>query len=708
MPTICAEATRAPARRAVRWALWGGCVVMMVGPMACSDPPPEQPEQLEPEASECARDEQSESAQAAALPEGGGEGYVCPVQDQDWWTYSMPSDHRVLQVGLQLSAPLSPVEPSYAVWSSEGGEPAELLASPQATKIGEQLQDVHCVPAGELLVRIHDSGDDAQDTRHTYSLQISSSPDPDDQEPNDALEEAAPLEGGQRTEGYVACRGDEDWFEITVPEGNLVRVRLESERAGYQPALELYNEAGDLLVDASNPRGQLEATDIDRFEVLQGAGTYAIKIHDDDDEQADPQTPYALTVEYVADEDPNEPNNHPRDATPIQTMAQGCDQASQEFTFSGTIGSPNDQDWFRLPLDQGCQGALLDASVELDTSGLSQDARWEIQDDLQIALAMVRPSAESPCEQDTSCNTLQKACSEPNDCAGFFETCLPDGLCAGASVCLPEGTCGANQVLRRYECPPQVPECQPGSGGAPPPMRAELSAPLFSEDVIYLRVADFQADAGAPGRTYTLRVRVRPSTDVEPSNLFTNELPRDGLSSIPHRPFARQVTVHDCTDGMDCCDGSTWVEGTIGYQNDLGLVSLRAPLPGRRLHDAAALRDRAGAGRHPAQPVPGLPAVVYGHERGRSARARGAAGALGGVGWADDGRSLLLCLPGPRRSRRAALLVLHRRPRRLRALRERPGRSAHPRLARVGRRAALPVLRREDRRRVRRAHLQDL
>lgn len=559
---------------------WWLCAATLVTFAAGCSKPEDKPEEIVPETATCERDAIKSEADAVALVAGEAqEGFVCPVEDVDWFAYEVPASHSVIKVNLKMGAPLSPVEPNYSIWSAKDGAKDVLVAQPQTSRVGAAFSESHCVPSGGVLVKVHDLGDDTQDVRYKYTLDISSREDIDKQEPNEDFMQATALNPGQEVTAAISCQNDQDWYKISLPQNSLLKLKLTSGIAGYEPAIRIFDAEQNQLIEEINKSGSVMPTEIDRFEVLNGAGDYYITVSDDDDEQANPDAPYTLIVEYITDQDNNEPNNNPATATAITNTPVDCTGGLQEITFQGTVGAESDQDWFSLPLGPGCQGRILDASVELEGGGLSTADAWEFQNDFQISLSMIRSHTESSCTRDAECNALQLPCDNDLACAGYFETCLPDGLCAGASSCLPGGTCAANQVIRSYECNPRLAQCQPG-GQAPPAMRAEISAPLFDGEVVYLKVNDFQSDKEASDRVYTLRVRVRVDSDTEePSNLFLNELPKDSLSGSPHRDFARDIAVHDCTTG-DCCDNSTWIDGSLAYENDLDWFRYPHPCPG--------------------------------------------------------------------------------------------------------------------------------
>lgn len=553
-----------------------GAIALTLALSACSSKD-EDPEEIEPGAADCERDEQNEPANAVPLTSDAASGFICPKDDQDWYSLSIPSSDQLVSVNLGMTVPLSPVDITYAIFSlDEAGEPDTAVAQPPSGEIdvGVQLDISHCIDPGEYMMVVRDQGDDGSDFRNQYALSVTTAPDPDMSEPNESLEEAQAI--SQSVTGYIACRGDEDWFSIQVPEQNRLVVRLTSPISNYQPRVRIIDANGDVITDAENKASATTATDIDLTQVLPGAGTYYVAVTDDDGEDADPSVPYQLEVEGVTDIDPNEPNDSPETATPVTNTPVACDATPAEFTFQGSFGSPGDNDWFRVPLT-GCQNGVVEAQVELDTAGLSAEQQWELAGEVQASVTLVRPHAPSACAEDTDCNTLQISCDEPLDCAGYFETCLGQGLCAGSTACLPEGMCGANQMQRRYGCPATSAECRPGSG-TPPPNQARLAAPTFGDDFVYLRVNDFQSNGAAPDRLYNLRVRVYGDPDTnEPNNPPLNEISptysRSALSSNPE-----PIAVKDCTAG-DCCNGGE-VTGVISYDSDVDWYRFPHPCPG--------------------------------------------------------------------------------------------------------------------------------
>lgn len=539
----------------------------------------------------CAWDDSTDAA--TALPLALAEevrGSLCPVDDEDWYDFDTGANNHLVTIALHMDGDLSPVQPAYAIWSkaADGAAGAVVTATPPDL-IGGDLEVTHCMAPGPHFLVVRDSNQDGQDLRREYVLTVTAAPDPDPAEPNDDAGAAGALTSGQTVTGAIACRGDTDWFSLEVPAGSLLRLQLAAPKAGFEPTLRLYKPgdapgaSGDVLVEESNKSGRVRETAIDRYVVIGVAGTYYVSVGDDDGADADPAVSYTLTAEVLDDQDPNEPNQRPTEATQLAADPVACQAGwSSWVTASGTIGAPGDADWFRLPL-AGCNPGLVEAEVTFDTAGLGDAAAWELQSQVQASVALIRADGETPCSDDADCQVLNRPCQGDIGCAGYGNTCLPEGLCAGAAACLAEGQCGA-RVVERHHQGSTVPS---PIAGPPPPNEAKLSAPILTPTAIYLRVSDYQGNGAARDATYTLRVRVRSETDPnEPSNLFLPSLV-GGFAAGPQEARATPMPVHRCIQPVaagdppaDCCDGSNWVEGAIGYDNDLDWFSYDHPCPG--------------------------------------------------------------------------------------------------------------------------------
>ena len=563
---------------------------------------------------------------STAAPATVGEtltGFVCPREDEDWYEVELGAADAWIGVELEMGSTRSPVEATYALWSQTAtGEAMTAVATPTADAVGGPLNEVHCVPPGRYFVVVRDQNDDAADLRNPYRLTLRTGPEMDALEPNDEPAAAVPTALGATTTATVSCAGDEDWYAFDIPAGSVLRVRLRSEIAAYEPAIQVLDSEGAIVVSDENPGGRIRATDIDIFRVLPSAGQYYVVVRDDDGDGADPGVPYELFVEALDDLDENEPNDHPSEATPLAPQTCGGAWSGWVET-QGTIGSAGDVDYFAIPLT-GCAGGLLEAELRIASGGLSNDAAWERQRNVQASVSLVRSHGPSACDDDLDCRTLSLPCDGNLDCEGYFNSCLTEGLCGGATVCLPSGSCGATEVERHYTTVPvPSPVTEP-----PPPNEALLSAPLFANEIAYIRVSDFQSDGGDPEAVYSLRMRVRTEPDAaEPNNLFVNTL----TSEVPvdeSLPRAVPITVQPAGG---CGAGSPgWVTGRISYENDLDWYRYDHPCPGADCMVQLSVEVDAG-------PVDTGFFIFTGDDTWFTREfPAGASGRLGGLGAGDD------------------------------------------------------------------------
>ena len=147
---------------------------------------------------------------------------------------------------------------------------------------------------------------------------------------------------------------------------------------------------------------------------------------------------------------------------------------------------------------------------------------------------------------------------------------------------MAEGQCGALQVQRKYE-----PGAARDPSDDPPPHAARIIAPIFGDDLLYLRVSDFGGDGFAPDNFYRLRVRTRREPDKhEPSNVYMNTLTRSGQPTGINLSLARRnnvVPVHlcgvrpsdPCLEEQPQCNNGEDDDGdrVTDYPNDPGCTS---------------------------------------------------------------------------------------------------------------------------------------
>lgn len=535
-------------------------------------------------------------------------GYVCPMEDRDWYRVTVPEGDHLVNVELGVHGPLSPVQPTFGIYACDpacvASEPEDgtstccaIRSAPTAAEValatssGEPLRVTHCVEPGEYYLMVRDQGDDGQDGRDPrglYHLTYSTAPDRDAAEPNDGPESAVGLaSAGSRTwtaDAQISCRGDQDWYVLDETTGvvvgprDLLQVTLDVPVTIYQPQVRIVGPDSLVVATASNQR-RGEATALDGLYWLGATGRYYVVVEDDDGGEADPRTDYRLTVRLVADEDPNEPNNGTTTATDLGGFATGG--SWDRATATGTIAATNDVDVYRVGLGDGSANGVLDVEVAFG------DDRPE---GLQPSVRVVRPHLGTPCEVDSDCRALDIEC-DPEDlagyaCSGYGNSCLAEGRCAGASVCLAGGVCGANVIerhpdscggegtchgpsglLRERECASDA-DCAPqGSVHTAIPIGRGPDTTVDDVDELFVVVQDFASDTYSPTASYTLTVETRADPDAsEPNERYTHLLTED--TEIERLRDLPTVSWGGC------------IEGAISYERDRDVFMLEGhPCP---------------------------------------------------------------------------------------------------------------------------------
>ncbi len=526
--------------------------------------------------SPCPWDDDDEAANATTLTASApAEGFLCPVGDQDWYAITVPGGTDLLTVELAIDAPVSPIEPTYSIWTADS---ESVVASPTAGEAAESskpIQIVHGLEAGEYLLVVRDRSDDSEDVRHSYKLSIEGSVDEDTNEPNNAGETATAT-GGTATQGYISYRGDEDWFQIESGAQGLLRLHLTMPVGGIEPAYRIVGPEGDDIVSDANEAGTREETDLTYLQALETEGIYYIVISDDDNMDHDGSTPYSLEFTLEEDPDPNEANDHPSEATELGLLT--CAAEWSDWTsVQAYLGSSGDIDWYKIELET-CGRSLLEVEVSFDQPAT-------LPENLQATARLVLEREQDSCVVDQDCQKLAKTCELDLDCTRIGNTCLSEGVCAGAGVCLPGDICGVSFLS---EAAPETVGDPPNQTTNPNRGTVHFSAPINANLPAYIAVEDYHSDAYSIDHGYTLRTRVRKDPDThEISESYTAGPPTIDDEPGAHIVHAKEVPVHDCIGtgpadgGVSCCGPDTWEEGFISYSYDQDWYSYAHPCPGQ-------------------------------------------------------------------------------------------------------------------------------
>lgn len=182
---------------------------------------------------------------AATVEPGAYDALFACRGDDDWYAVSLEEGDR-LEVTIEF-VPLDG-DLDLAIYAPDGETLIDDSTGLQAT---EQALVRRAQEAGDYLVRVFLRGG-GESAVNTYSMNVdvqdAGACDDDDFEPN-GPDAAVPLPDGRHD--LFLCPGDEDWFQIPIPAGNIVSFRLFGGAAGVDIAL--FDPRGD-LVEESNRR----------------------------------------------------------------------------------------------------------------------------------------------------------------------------------------------------------------------------------------------------------------------------------------------------------------------------------------------------------------------------------------------------------------------------------------------------------------------
>lgn len=485
-------------------------------------------------------------------------GYLCPIGNQHWFRITVPDGQPVVAVDLRNDTPLSAVKLSYTLRAADGMTPIDQSPPPQqmTTSGKQQLRYAHCVPkGGSYFLQVQSFGGDAADARNPFTLSYTTAADPDGGEPANSAAAGAVAVTGADQRGFVACKGDRDFYKVTVGADALLDVSLTT--AAATPGLNLKYSILDaqmaVVAEDAVPSGAAAATSLRAVRTTPGPGTYYVVVSDQG-AGSDLQNGYTLRVGALTEPDTND--RGARNDTPDGATVLGAWTCGGGATFGKVayLASRADNDWYKITLTgvgPACP-AILDVSASWGGGGAT----------VRPQISLVYPDAPSgtytgtPCAKDEECRFLRQACgSDDNRCQYLGNQCDKQaGRCTGAAVCLPEKQCGVLQFAK-----------QQTAGGA---ASVRTAQPLTAAGTYYIRVRDFQGTGYDAGASYSLAVRLSPD-EREPNNFYSPyNLPDNGL--VRNAAFIMQNKI-----ALD-----QTVTSRIGYERDQDFYVLDHPCPG--------------------------------------------------------------------------------------------------------------------------------
>jgi hypothetical protein len=331
--------------------------------------------------------------------------FIAPVGDLDAFTFSVPTAGSIINVLVEQEATISAVDLEVVLFDPG----MQSLATDRHSGNGRQRVEIQLVaPAGgEYRVVVRDVANDNQDRLNPYFVTVQLLAETDQNEPNDTAAEPKVLAAGAATSGTIGFQGDEDWFSIDVPANTLVQIAMTIAGATEQSPVDLrwalFDSTGTTQIALSDEPA-MPPWPVESRAVGNTAGTYLIRVIDDDGQDADLMKIYALTVTFVNEPDQFDlaaPNEAPGNAT-LVTSGQ---------TISGFVAATSDFDYYRINVTGAPRLIVVRATmpaseVDLAFEVLNSTGRdWiclETDDTLCKALRVNRDGTEGPATLTTA------------------------------------------------------------------------------------------------------------------------------------------------------------------------------------------------------------------------------------------------------------------------------------------------------------------
>ena len=296
------------------------------------------------------------------------QGFIEYVGDSDWYRLEIPPNVDTVRFELSNQTLASDVDLSLTVYADDG---VSILGGRYDPNGGDGLTQISLeltvtdLPYCFAVIRDH-QGNDA-DPVNPYFLRVNLSAGAGDG--NNSPDSATPVPCGGFAQDAIQALSDVDWFRVQMPgTADILSYSLTMLPGSPDLILTLYESSGTTAIyTLTDSDGQDGPTVLSRNVRILEPGYYYFSVRDSLDDDADASLLYDLSVECVADPDPNEPNGN--FATPAQNRSNAT-TLPLDTPVSGWISFQGDEDWYRVNMPGD---GLLNLSFRTSAGGMPID-----------------------------------------------------------------------------------------------------------------------------------------------------------------------------------------------------------------------------------------------------------------------------------------------------------------------------------------------
>jgi len=461
----------------------------------------------------CVPDQSFSTATANALTVGTAvTGKICPLLDQDFYSFSSTATDTLAEITVSTSVNLSAVDLSVNVLNAAGmsvGGTADTNGADGPTQIRVVVK---LEPSQQHFLLVSDQGNDDFDNNTEFTANVRLFPDPDTNEPNNAMNPTTANTTAAGNQGWLSATGDVDAFRFDAPAGSILRFGLTvPEGATANPQATVSSSEGTSLY--MSPPLPMVATNgvrgIRSNVALKGTGPYTVTLADmfGGADYRTPEGGYTLLLEVIPDPDADErvlPARNDSLATPIKVNTLPATRVPS----ISTVGDTDNYYFATNPADATTGRKILELVVPLPAGTPTMNfepvlAVWD-----QV-MSIGAPSAN--CVRVAGPGARRNLCLKP---------CATGGRCSGdpggdQQECVladPEQTTG-----ERYCAEPRVARAlKVATDGS---VNQTIRYPLRSGRAILVQLGDQLSDS-YDERVFSLRATVVDDPDThEPDDL---------------------------------------------------------------------------------------------------------------------------------------------------------------------------------------------